>query len=297
MRTTPKVLSALLLTAVLATACGSGSDSGASDTEAAAPAAAQDGGGGTNAGGAGAGSGGGSAGAGPEQLTVTDLRAAPGLAVIRTAELDVRVDDIRKAADEAGRLAKAGGGGVEAEERSGSGDRGSATLSLKVTPEAFDETVSALAALGDERSRRLGSEDVTDQVVDLEARLTTQRASVDRVRALLGEADALGEVVQIEAELTKRTADLEALQARLESLTARVDLSSITLRLDSEGGPVVGDALGFGDGVRAGWSALTATGRVLAVTGGALLPFLPVLLVIGFLVWRSRSRRTTVAAP
>jgi hypothetical protein len=117
------------------------------------------------------------------------------------------------------------------------------------------------------------------------------------VRALLGEAEKLGEVVQIEAELTKRTADLEALEARLKSLNARVDLSTITVRLEHSADPVLGDALGFGDGLGAGWSALVTTARVLAVTGGALLPFLPVLLAVGFLVWRARSRRTGVVQP
>lgn len=281
-----KLLPALLVTALLVPGCtSSGDDTGSSDTSAAGGEAAMA-----------PDSAAARPAAPPEQLV--DLRAVPGLAVIRTADLEVRVDDVRKAADEAGRLARAAGGGVEGEDRSGTADGGSATLSLRVPPKAFDQTITALSGLGDERSRRLGSEDVTDQVVDLEARLATQRASVDRVRALLSEAEKLGEVVQIEAELTKRTADLEALQARLESLDARVDLSTITLRLDSEGGPVVAGApLGFGDGLRAGWSALAGTGRVLAVTAGALLPFVPVLLVVGFFIWRARSRRPGAVAP
>ena len=281
-------LPALLVTVLLLAGCSSGGADNA-DTGAALSA---DGSAGESA----AGGGGGQV-APDEARQVIDLRAAPGLAVIRTAELEVRVDDVRKAAEEAGRLARAAGGNVENEERSGSRDGGSATISLRVPPKAFDTTISQLAELGEERSRRLGSEDVTEQVVDLEARLATQRASVDRVRALLGEAEKLGEVVQIESELTKRTADLEALQARLESLNARVDLSTITLRLDQSSEPVLGDALGFGDGLSAGWSALATTARVLAVTAGALLPFLPLLLVAAFLGWRARSRRTGVVQP
>ena len=283
MRTT--LPAALLVTAALLAGCSSGgSDSGAADTSAAS--------------GEGATGGAAADGSGEAPAQLVDLRGVPGVAVIRTAELDVRVDDVRKAADEAGRLARAAGGGVEGEDRSGSGDDGSAQISLRVPPKAFDATIASLSALGDERGRRLGSEDVTDQVVDLEARLATQRASVDRVRALLAEAEKLGEVVQIEAELTKRTADLEALEARLQSLNARVDLSTITLRLDSEGGPVVaGGPLGFGDGLRAGWAALTTTGRVLALTAGALLPFLPVLALVAFLAWRARARRPEVVRP
>lgn len=229
--------------------------------------------------------------------TEIDLRVAPGDAVIRTAELAVRVDDLGEAADEAGRFARAAGGRVESEDRSGDGSGGSASVQLRVPPPAFDETVAALVSLGDERSRHLGTQDVSEQVADLDARLATQSASVARVRALLDEADALGEVVQIESELTKRTADLEALQARLAALEAQVDLSTIVVRFDSHGGPIVGDALGFGDGLSAGWSALTATARVLAVTAGALLPFLPLLLGAAWFGLRARSRRAAAAGP
>ena len=280
----------LLLTALLVTGCSAGGpDEGRTDSSGAvaAPQMAADGdtaeaaGGGTTS--------------GAEPLSVTDLRPAPGLAVIRTAELEVRVDDVRAAADEAARIARQAGGGVEAEERTGSGSDGSATVRLRVPPKAFDDTIRGLSALGDERARRLSSEDVTDQVVDLEARLATQRASVERVRALLGQADTLGEVVQIESELTRRTADLEALQARLESLSARVDLATIVLRLDGQDGPVAGDALGFGDGLRSGWDALVTTARVAAVAAGAMLPFLPLLLVGGYLAVRARNRRTAGA--
>ena len=284
----------LLLTALLVAGCtsaGGGDEAGtATSGEVAAPQVATDGGVGGGGGEGAAQSGAGSAASG-EVLSVTDLRAAPGAAVVRTAELEVRVDDVRAAADEAARIARTAGGRVEAEDRSGSGEDGTATVQLRVPPRALDETVRALSALGEERARRLSSEDVTDQVVDLETRLATQRAGVERVRALLAEADALGEVVQIESELTRRTADLEALQARLESLTTRVDLSTVVLRLDARDGPVVGEALGFGDGLRGGWDALVTTARVAAVAAGALLPFLPLLLVIGYLGLRARSRR------
>ena len=216
-------------------------------------------------------------------------RVAPAPSVIRTGELEVLVGDVRKAADEAARLARGAGGNVESEQRSSD-----AVLRLRVPPETFDATLASLAGLGEERGRRLGSEDVTGQVVDLDSRLSTQRASVEQVRALLSEADTLGEVVQVEAELTKRTADLESLEARLDALTGQVDLSTVTLRLVAQGSPAAspGAPLGFRDGLRAGWAALAAVGRAVGVTAGALLPFSPLLAVAVYLLWRGRSRRT-----
>lgn len=228
----------------------------------------------------------------PEAITALG-RVAPASSVIRTGELEVVVEDVRAAADEAARLTRGASGTVESEERSSDDEYGSAVLRLRVPPESFDATLAGLAGLGEELRRRLGSTDVTDQVIDLDSRLATQRASVERVRALLSEADTLGDVVQIESELTKRTADLESLAARLDALTGQVELSTITLRLsvgdaapEQAGGP-----LGFGDGLRAGWQALTAMGRAVGVAAGAALPFSPVLLIGAVLIWRGRSRR------
>ena len=222
----------------------------------------------------------------------------PGASLIRTADLSVRVDDVRAAADRALDIAVTAGGTVSSERSDGGSGGGSATLALRVPPDRFDATVSALAALGQEQSRSLGTEDVTDQVVDLESRLATQRASVERVRALLQQAQNLGEVVQIEGELTRRTADLESLQARLAALTERVELSTITVTLygGEAPAPVDDEAVGFADGLRGGWSAFLGTARVLAATVGALLPFLP-LVALGWLAWRLRARRAAVPAP
>ena len=222
----------------------------------------------------------------------------PGASLIRTADLGVRVDDVRAAADRALDLAVTAGGTVTSERSDGGSGGGSATLALRVPPDRFAAAVGALAALGEEQSRSLGVEDVTDQVVDLESRLATQRASVERVRALLDEAQNLGEVVQIEGELTRRTADLESLQARLAALTERVELSTITVTLYGGEAPVpAGDeVVGFADGLRGGWSAFLGTARVLAATAGALLPFVPIVLV-GWLAWRLWARRTAVPTP
>ena len=232
-------------------------------------------------------------GAGTAQTVALGQVGAATASVIRTGEMEVVVDDVDAAAAEVARLVAGARGQVEADDRARDGGPERAVLRLRVPPAAFDGTVNRVAALGTERSRRLGSEDVTEQVVDLDSRLATQRASVERVRALLAEAKTLGEVVQVEGELTRRTADLESLQARLTALRAQVDLASLTVRLTAEDAATAaaGGPLGFGDGLGAGWDALRALGRATGVTVGALLPFSPLLLVAGALLWRRRFRQ------
>jgi hypothetical protein len=208
----PARSAALVLAAVgalLLTGCGSGSD----DSTAEAPAALD---GGASAGDAD------EAGAPPASAEApadgaADARArivVASDAVVRTAELGVRVDDLRAAADRAGAVAREAGGTVSSERVDsavGDGRYANAELVLRVPPERFDDVLSRLASLGEERNRTVGTEEVGDQLVDLESRLAAQRASVERVRALLAEAEDLGQVVTIESELTRRTADLESL--------------------------------------------------------------------------------------
>lgn len=279
-----KALSTVLLGALLLTGCTSG---GSDDAETASSAA-----GGDSAGVAAPEAAPGEPQPAADRDVSVDARVLPGDAVIHTADLEVEVGDLRRAADRAGQIARDAGGRVAGEERSGNDEDGSATLQLRVPPAEFDGAISDLAALGTERGRRIGTEDVTDAVVDLEARLSTQRASVARVTALLAEATNLGEVVQIEGELTRRTADLESLEARLAALEGQVELSTITVRLWTAGDePAEAGALGFGDGLRNGWEAITTVARVVAVTAGALLPFLPLLLLAGLFVVRARRSR------
>jgi hypothetical protein len=288
MRRSPVPLLAALVAAVLLLAGCTGGDSSSDAAAAPETASAQDGGSG---GGGGTDAAGDQPPAAPGQV-VSGRVVAPGAALVRTCELTVRVDDVRRAAEDAARLAAEAGGAVESEERTGTGEDGSAVVRLRVPPERFDATVARLSDLGEELDRRRGTVDVTDQVLDLESRLATQRASVARVRALLDGAEALSDVVQIEGELTRRTADLESLQARLAAVRGQVEQSTVTATfVGDESAAAAGTGpRGFGDGLAAGWDALVAVTRAVSVTVGALLPFSPVLLLVGALVWRSRRR-------
>lgn len=288
-RTLSNVLSTAVLAALLAGCSGDAAESTASSSGAAAPApqAAADGatGGGTDGGTGGDGAGG-TAGGSSQAVAALARTQLTGSAVVRTAELSVRVDDVPAAADDAGRLVREAGGQLAAERTDGQGE---AELTLRVPPERFDELLDALAGLGEQARRVVSTDQVGDQLVDLESRLSTQRASVARVQALLAEATDLGEVVQVEAELTRRTADLESLQARLSALQDQVDSSTVLLALSEPAAAGTGPT-GFVDGLQAGRDALLATLAVLATVTGAALPFLP-LAVVGWLVVRARRRR------
>ncbi|MEG8278866.1 DUF4349 domain-containing protein [Streptomyces sp. AHA2] len=289
-------LAALLLAAALAlTGCsGAADDSGgesAADRGAAAPQSDGKAPGDKAAGGE-AGAGGGANGA-----RATAPPKLPGSAVIRTAELTVQVEDVPEALDRARARTENAGGyvGDETTTRDEEG-RERTRVVLRVPVEKYDEVLAGLEGSGRLLERRAKAEDVTDQVVDVESRVKTQRASVARIRELMDRATKLSDVVTLEGELSTRQADLEALLARQASLEDRVGLATISLSLSRT--PVAkaagdGDP-GFLDALAGGWHAFLTMLRWLAVALGAVLPFAAVaaaLLLLWLKVVRPRLPR------
>jgi Domain of unknown function (DUF4349) len=206
--------------------------------------------------------------------------------IIYSANLSVTVPDVNKAADDATAAARDAGGSVSADQRTLDNDRSIATLTLRVPSTAFTSTVERVAKLGTEVSRSVQSQDVTENLIDVDARIATQRASVDRVRALLAEAKTIGEVVSIESELTRREADLDSLIQRKDKLSGLVALSTITVTLRGPAAPVPptpsGDEGGFWGGLKSGWHAFLVSAKGVLLVVGWLLPW---ALVIGIPVW------------
>lgn len=79
-------------------------------------------------------------------------------------------------------------------------------LVLRVPQGEYDAVLKELAGTGKLLSRTSSAKDVTDQVVDVESRIATQRASVARVRKLMERAGKLSDVVTLEGELSSRQA-------------------------------------------------------------------------------------------
>jgi hypothetical protein len=220
-------------------------------------------------------------------------------AIIYTGFITVRVDDVDDAASAAARLAERYGGFVGGDQRSAYAEEPpQATLELRIPSEEFTAAVNELGELGDEESRELQTEDVTEEVVDLETRIATAEASVDRTRDLLARAESIEDIVSVERELSEREANLASLQARQRTLDDLTTLSTITVTLLAPDAVAEDeDDSGFLAGLASGWRGLTSSAGVLLTGLGVLLPWLVVFggPVAGVLWWR--RRRTLHPAP
>ncbi|MFE2989412.1 DUF4349 domain-containing protein [Streptomyces sp. NPDC059262] len=226
-----------------------------------------------------------------------------GVHIIRTATLTVQVKDVPQALDKARTAAEDAGGivGNESTDRDGRGHERSRVV-LRVPQERYEQVLTDLAGAGRLVERNVKAQDVTDQVVDVESRVKSQRASVARVRELMDKATKLSDVVALEGELSTRESDLEALLAQQASLKDRTSLATITLSLTETPVKPAGhkdEDPGFTDAVAGGWGAFVTMLRWLAVAVGAVLPFAVVGGLLVF-VWlrlvRPRLPRGATAA-
>jgi len=213
--------------------------------------------------------------------------------IVYRGRLDVRVKDRRGASAQAVKVAEQAGGRLSDQTADLEGD-GDATLTFKVPPARFRPVLERLSELGRPLSRKVSSQDVTDQVVDLRGRLATARASAARLRGLLERAPDVPGIVAVETELAKREAEVESLSGQARVLANRVDLATIELTLTVRGDPTVDkDIPGFLRGIRTGWVAFVNFLALIVTAVGLVAPFLliaaPALLLLRW--WRRNHPR------
>ena len=205
--------------------------------------------------------------------------------LIRTAQIDLRVESYESARLSIVNVARENGGYVsDADEqlhRSPAGNWTSGVIVVRVPTSNFDATVESMNESGIVTSATIESEDVTDQLVDIDARLTTLEAQRDRLRDLYDQANETDELLRIEERITEVQTEIERLQATQRSLEDRVSYATVTVELtepapDEPADPAAEKAWYDVGPLTAFMSSVDGVGvvlRALAVGGAYAAPF------------------------
>src|SRR5881397_2863022 len=123
--------------------------------------------------------------------------------LILTAKIDMRSKDPWSTSDRAQLIATSLGGDVLSLSQTGSGENRSASLTMRVPSSRFSEAIRHLKDLDREvATSAVSAQDVTDQFVDLQARLAAKQSEEQRYLALLGRANTIDEILKIDASLS-----------------------------------------------------------------------------------------------
>jgi len=175
------------------------------------------------------------------QGSLPDLPA--GTKRIVTTDVDMVVESFDKALASLRKMVNEAHGNVSSSstQRDDEG-RLSGTVEVRVPSDAYDGVMKKVAALGEVRSTNEKSEDVTEEYVDLEARLANARRLESRIIELLeARTGTIEDVLAVEKELASVREDIERIEGRIRFLDARTDFSTINVSMRERGAAGVGE--------------------------------------------------------
>ena len=153
--------------------------------------------------------------------------------IVRTGQASIEVDSLEASMAELRRLVQRVGGFVaDASVQSGRNQLRSATLQLKVPASRFDELTQGLDPLGRLQSVNVAAEDVSEEFVDLTARVANGGRLEDRLVELLRtRTGKLQDVLSVERELARVREEIERMEGRMRFLKTSAQLSTLSVNL------------------------------------------------------------------
>ncbi len=241
---------------------------------------------------------------GPEALSGEADRTAvtTDQQVIRTASVSLRVDDVAGAGTQIVDLVSEVRGFIQMQDLSNSGEATYETITARVPADRLDAFLAEIARLGTVESLSSQASDVTQQTLDLEARIGALTTSVERLQELLAATGNVADLVAVETELANRQAELDSLVSQRDYLADQVAYSTVTVSLV----PVV-EAIGvtppgFWSGLQNGWTTLVTLAGAAITALGFLISFIllsaviAVPIIIAVSAASRRRRRASLAS-
>jgi hypothetical protein len=215
--------------------------------------------------------------------------------IVRTGQASIEVDSLEPSMAELRRIVQRAGGFVaDASVQSGRNQLRSATLELKVPASRFDELTQGLEPLGRLQFVNVAAEDVSEEFVDLTARVANGHRLEDRLVELLRtRTGKLQDVLSVERELARVREEIERMEGRLRFLKTSAQLSTLSVNL-YEPAPIVASHPGRSVIVEAFKTAWRNFMGVLAGTIASLGFVVPVV-VLGWgtlIIGRKYKRKT-----
>ncbi len=215
--------------------------------------------------------------------------------IVRNGEIALVVEDVIKSRDEIAQMAIRFGGFVVSSHISGEEQDRRGTISIRVPDEKFEQALTELGNLAVRiKSESTSSRDVTEEYIDLEARLKNAEATESQYLALLDKATDVEDILRIYDSLSRVRSEIEQIKGRMQYLERTSSMSLITVYLEPEASakPLA----------RAGWNALevlksavrglVTAGQTIAAIAIWLILFIPIWgTILGIVLWRLKKRK------
>ena len=208
----------------------------------------------------------------------------------RNANLNIEVKSINESIDKLNNIISSFGGEIISSNKGGF-DYGQpyANIRLRVLSENLDSVLIEFKKLSSKViSENIYTNDVSEEFIDIEARLKIMKSTENRFNDLLSKSEKIEEIIQVEKELMRIRGDIESLEGRLNYLTKTTDTSEINLNLNEQI-PITGESWKINEEFKEAFKNLLGFAKSLTNFVINVIVFIPVILVAGILVFLLRK--------
>ncbi len=228
-----------------------------------------------------------------------DTLRASSRKIIKDADLVLTVDSPSAAARDAAGVAKRFSGYVVESRSIGGGDEAepaNVRVVIKVDADRFDDALDVLRRMSKSvGSESIKSQDVTDEYVDVEARIKTDKKLEQQYLTLLDKATTVEDTLKVQKQLAEVRGSIEKLEGRKRVLDNQTRLSTITVNFERDQPLVAVSGSQFGRAVKHAGADVVNVGAGI-ITGlirfsGVMIPIVLLLLLPLALIGRALLRR------
>jgi len=156
--------------------------------------------------------------------------------IVKSGRISLEVESVVTAMDEIASIADELGGYVVSSDKYETDEGPSANMNIRIPVEKFDQAFDRLRQLAiDVPHESTDSIDVTEEYVDLQARLRNLEATESQYLALLERAETVEDTIQVWHELSNIRGQIEQIEGRMKYLERTSDMSFIQISLSEPG--------------------------------------------------------------
>lgn len=231
--------------------------------------------------------------------------------IIRNATVSIRAKEVEKSISELRALATEKNGTVFQANTSSRGDSSNdiyGAIVIQVPATTFDDVLGRIRKLSGVRvdNENVTSQDVTEEFVDVQARVKNLKVTEEELQRLLTKATNVTEVMSVQRELTTVRGEIERMQGRMNYLEKRAAMSTITINVSPWSASVQSATKGweFSEVLENAWNGSLNGLRGMATLLATLLawsiwlvPLLVAAIVGGRFLYKRTFRKVDGAKP
>lgn len=206
--------------------------------------------------------------------------------VIYNAYISLETSDMQAVLNKIAALAESSGGYVAGSSRTTNG----AEITIRVPKDSFRSSIQQIETYGKVLNERSSSEDVTQQYIDLKARLENLQRQEQRLRDILNMTKTVDEVLQVERELERVRGQVESLQGQVNYLERNEEMSLISVSLTAPPPPFTVPGMDWKETFQTALTGLFVVVRGLIILVVSLLPIAAIGTAV-FYVYRRERRK------